>query len=65
MYVTVPVLRTKYLDFTGLNNIVAYHTASLQALRIHPTCMLATVVTVDNKTPIECQTYFSVCLGAS
>jgi len=45
MYVTVPVLTTKYLDFTGLNNIVAYDIASLKALMIHLSCMLVTVVT--------------------
>ena len=46
MYVIVPFLTTKHLDFTGLNNIVAYDTASLESLRIHPSCMLVTVVTV-------------------
>jgi len=46
MYVAVPFLTTKHLDFTGLNNIIAYDTTLLEAMRIHPTCMLVTVVTV-------------------
>ena len=46
MYVTVPFLTTKHLDVTGLHNIVAYDTASLEALRIHLSCMLVTAVTV-------------------
>jgi len=43
---TVPFLTTKYLDFTGLNNILAYDSALLEAMRIHLTCMLVSVVTV-------------------
>ena len=47
MYVTVPFLTTKHLDVTGLHNIVAYDTASLEALRIHLSCsFVPTVVTV-------------------
>ena len=66
MSVTVPFLTIKHLDFTGLKNIVAYDTASLEALRIHLSCMLVTVVTVMSSiTPLEWQTDFSVCLGAS
>jgi len=43
---TVPFLTTKYLDFTGLNNILAYDPTLLEAMRIHLTCMLVSVVTV-------------------
>jgi len=46
MSVTVPFLTTKHMDFTGLKKIVAYDTASLEALRIHLFCMLVTAVTV-------------------
>ena len=46
MYVTVPFLTTKHLDFTGLNNIIAYDTTLLEAMMIHLTCMLVSVVTV-------------------
>ena len=45
MSVTVPFLTTKHLDLTDLNNIVAYDTASLEAIMIHLACMLFTVVT--------------------
>ena len=46
MCVAVPFLTTKHLDCTGLNSIVAYDTDSLDALMIHLSCMLVTVVTV-------------------
>ena len=46
MSVTVPFLTTIHLDFTGLNNIVVYDTASLETLRIHLSCIFVTVVTV-------------------
>ena len=46
MSVTVPFLTTKHLEFTGVNNILAYDTVSLEALMIHLACMLVTVVTV-------------------
>ena len=34
MSVTVPFLTTKHFDFTGLNNILAYDTTLLEAMRI-------------------------------
>ena len=43
---TVLFLTTKYLDFTGLNNVLAYDPTLLEAMRIHLTCMLVSVVTV-------------------
>ena len=46
MFINVPFLTIKHLEFTGLNNIVAYETVSTDALRIHLACMLVTVVTV-------------------
>jgi len=46
MSVTVPFLTTKHVDFTGLNNILAYDPTLLEAMRIHLTCMLVYVVTV-------------------
>ena len=46
MFINVPFLTIKHLEFIGLNNIVAYETVSLEALRIHLACMLVTVVTV-------------------
>ena len=46
MFINVPFLTIKHLEFIGLNNIVAYETFSLEALRIHLACMLVTVVTV-------------------
>ena len=67
MYVSVPFLTTTHLEFTGFNNIVAYDTYLLKALMIHLTCMLVIVVTVMSSInpPVECQTDFSVCIGAS
>jgi len=46
MSCTGPFLTTKHLDFTGLNNNVAYDTSSLEALMIHLSCMLVTAVNV-------------------
>ena len=46
MSVTVPFLTTKHFDFTGFNNILAYDTTLLEAMMIHLTCMLVSVVTV-------------------
>ena len=46
MSVTVPFLTTKHFDFTGLNNVLAYDPTLLEAMRIHLTCMLVSVVTV-------------------
>ena len=46
MSVTVPILTAKHLDFTGLNKILAYDPTLLEAMRIHLTCMLVSVVTV-------------------
>jgi len=46
MSVTVPFLTTKHWDFIGLNNILAYGTASLEGVRIHVACMLVSVVIV-------------------
>ena len=43
---TVLFLTTKYLDFTGLNNVLAYDPTLLEVMRIHLTCMLVYVVTV-------------------
>ena len=46
MSVTVAFLTTKHLDFTGLNNIIPYDPSLLEAMMIHLTCMLVSVVTV-------------------
>ena len=46
MSVTVPFLTTKHFDFTGLNNILTYDSALLEAMGIHLTCTLVSVVTV-------------------
>ena len=53
MYVSVPFLTTKHLDFTGLNNIVAYDTHLLKAMMIHLYCMLVTVVTVMSSINLQ------------
>ena len=63
MSVTVPFLTTTHLDFTGLNNIIAYATASLEALMIHLDCMLVSVVTVMSSiNPLLDGIHISVCL---
>ena len=41
-----PLSHNQTVDFTVLNNILAYETASLETLRIHLTCMLVSMVTV-------------------
>jgi len=61
MSVTASFYTTKHLDFTGLNNIVAYDTVSLGALRIHMSYMLNTMVTVMSSiTPLLNVSVFSL-----
>ena len=51
--ISVPFLTTKHLDVTGLNNILAYDTTLLEVMRIHLTCMLVSVVTVNVMSSIN------------
>jgi len=51
--ISVPFLTTKHFDFTGFNNILAYDSALLEAMRIHLTCMLVSVVTVNVMSSIN------------
>ena len=53
MYVSVPFLTNTHLDFTGLNNIVAYDTYLSKAMMIHLSCMLVTVVTVMSSINLQ------------
>ena len=64
MYVSIPFLTNTHLDFTGLNNIVAYDTylSNDPSVLYVGYCGDSDVV---NKPPVEWQTYFSVCIGAS
>ena len=61
MFINVPFLTIKHLEFIGLNNIVAYDTVSLGALRIHMSYMLITMVTVMSSiTPLLNVSVFSL-----
>ena len=46
MLLNIFIYVSKHLDFTGLNNILAYDPTLLKAMKIHLTCMLVSVVTV-------------------